>query len=42
MPYSLPMGVEPGVTHQTSWLGNTGECGVPQHHVGVRFAQRRA
>ena len=24
-------GVEPDVTHQTSWLGSTGECGVPQY-----------
>ena len=40
MPYSL--GVEPDVTHQTSWLGSTGECGVPQNQVGEHFAQRRA
>ena len=26
-------GVEPDVTHQTSWLGSTGECGVPQNQV---------
>ena len=24
-------GVEPDVTHQTSWLGSTGECVVPQN-----------
>ena len=24
-------GMEPDVTHQTSWLGNTGECGVSQN-----------
>ena len=35
-------GVEPDVTHQTSWLGSTGECGVPQNQVGEHFAQRRA
>ena len=35
-------GVEPDVTHQTSWLGSTGECGVPQNQVGGHFAQRRA
>ena len=26
-------GVEPDVTHQTSWLGSTGECGVPQNQT---------
>ena len=35
-------GVEPDVTHQTSWLGSTGGCGVPQHHVGEYCAQKRA
>ena len=29
------------MTHQTSWLGSTGECGVPQNQVGEHFAQRR-
>ena len=27
------------MTHQTSWLGSTGECGVPQNQVGEHFAQ---
>ena len=35
-------GVEPNVTQQTSWLGSTGECGVPQNQVGEHSAQRRA
>ena len=35
-------GVVPDVTHQTSWLGSTGECGVPQNQVGEHFAQRTA
>ena len=35
-------GVEPDVTHQTPWLGSTGECGRPQNQVGEHFAQRRA
>ena len=34
-------GVEPDVTHQTSWLGSTGECGVSQQQAGETFAQRR-
>ena len=34
-------GVEPDVTHQTSWLGSTGECGVPQNHAGENSAQRK-
>ena len=30
------------MTYQTSWLGSTGECGVPQNQVSGHFAQRRA
>ena len=25
------------MTHQTSWLGSTGECGVPKFQVGEHW-----
>ena len=35
-------GVEPDETHQTSWLGSTGECGVLHTQAGENSAQRGA
>ena len=38
--YALVWGVEPDVTHQTSWLGSTDECGVPKTKL-VRILLRQ-
>ena len=35
-------GVEPDVTHQTSWLGSIGERDMPQQQAGESSAQTRA
>ena len=35
-------GVEPVVTHQTSWLESTGVCGVQQNQAGGNSARKRA
>ncbi len=35
-------GVEPVVTHQTSWLESTGICGVQQNQAGGNSARKRA
>ncbi len=32
----LVWGVEPGVTHRTSWLEGTGMCGVQQYLAGEK------
>jgi len=31
-------GVEPVVTHQTSWLESTGVCGVRQNHAVIHVS----
>ena len=35
-------GVEPVMSHQTSWLERTGECDTPQHQAGELSAPTRA
>lgn len=42
MPYSLACSytIDPAVIYQISWLGSTGEGGVPQGQVGEDSAQR--
>ena len=35
-------GVEPVVTHQTSWLESTGVCGVRQNQAGENSVRKRA
>ena len=35
-------GVEPVVTHQTSWLESTGVCGVQPNQAGGNSARKRA
>ena len=39
--YLTVWGVEPDVTHQTSWLGSTGVCGVRQNQAGGSSAGKR-
>ena len=40
IPHASSLGVEPVVTHQTSWLESTGVCGVqPLKLVGALFKQ---
>jgi len=40
--YLTVWGVEPVVTHQTSWLESTGVCGVRQKQVGWNSIRKRA
>jgi len=40
--YLAVWGVEPVVTHQTSWLESTGVCGVRQNQAGGSSVQKRA
>ncbi len=40
--YLTVWGVEPIVTHQTSWLVSTGACGVQENQAGGSSVQERA
>ncbi len=40
--YCTVWGVEPDVTHQTSWPESTGECGMRQNQADVSSDRRRA
>ncbi len=40
--YLTVWGVEPVVTHQTSWLESTGVCGVQQNQAGGSSVRKRA
>jgi len=40
--YLTVWGVEPVVTHQTSWLESTGVCGVRQGQAGGSSVRKRA
>ena len=40
--YFTVWGVEPVVTHQTSWLESTGACGVRQTQTGGSSGQKGA
>ncbi len=40
--YHTVWGVEPVLTHQTSWLESTGVCGVRQHQAGGNSARKGA
>ena len=41
-PFYFTWGVAPVMTHQASWLGSTGTCGVQQHQAGVSSVRKRA
>ena len=40
--YLTVWGVEPVVTHQTSWLESTGVCGVRQNQASGSYVRKRA